>query len=270
MRHYRGNDLVGAAMSGFMHLNGFPEDPPNQPGGEQAYHLASLVAASSLLVALCGRDRRPGGAGHRIDVSIQEAASMVTLQTANATAYTWYGTVPGRRGLDVPGGRNLFECADGLWVRFVVHPPHWDKFVAWLDEEGIDSVIKAPGWRDQGYRVEHPEPIVETMKLLASRLTRDEAFHKGQSYRVMALPVNTVADLVADEQLASRDFFVEYEQPALGRNLKDAGFVPKLSATPMAFRRPAPRLGEHNDAVYGDLLGVPTDERQRLREAGVI
>jgi crotonobetainyl-CoA:carnitine CoA-transferase CaiB-like acyl-CoA transferase len=223
-----------------------------------------------MLVALCGRDHCAGGAGHRIDVSIQEAASMVTLQTANATAYTWYGTVPGRRGLDVPGGRNLFECNDGRWVRFVVHPPHWEKFVAWLDEEGIESVIKGPEWRDQGYRVEHPEPIVETMKQLASRLSQQEAFHKGQSYRVMALPVNTVADLLEDEQLAARDFFIEYEQPALGRSLKDAGFVPELSATPLRFRRPAPRLGEHNDAVYSGLLGLSAADQRRLAEAGVI
>ena len=46
-RDYRGNDLIGVATSGLMYLNGYPEDPPNQPGAEQAYHMGSLVAASA-------------------------------------------------------------------------------------------------------------------------------------------------------------------------------------------------------------------------------
>lgn len=89
MSGYRGTDLIGAATSGLMWLNGFPEDPPVQPGSEQAYHMASLAAASGTMVALYGRDRQ--GSGRRIDVSMQEATSMVTFQHASASAYGWNG-----------------------------------------------------------------------------------------------------------------------------------------------------------------------------------
>ena len=55
MRDYRANDLIGAAMSGLMYLNGILEDPPIMPGAEQAYHMASLAA----VVGRARRDRRP-------------------------------------------------------------------------------------------------------------------------------------------------------------------------------------------------------------------
>ena len=267
MSRYRGNDIVGAASSGLMFLNGQPDDPPNQPGAEQAYHMASLAAASGLLIALHGRARRPDGHGHRIDVSIQEATSMSALQTANANFYTWFRRIPQRRGLTVFGGRHLFQCADGLWISFVIMPYRWDEFVAWLRDEGIESEACAEEWRDQAYRAQHPGVAGQAIAQLAARHTRPQMFHEGQRRLISVMPVNDVKDIVEDPQLQERRFFVSYE--AEGKTLVDAGPVPKMSATPLSLWRRAPRLGEHNREVYGGLLGLTDDVIAGLAARGV-
>jgi crotonobetainyl-CoA:carnitine CoA-transferase CaiB-like acyl-CoA transferase len=268
MRRYRGNDLVGVAGSGLMFLNGQPEDPPNQPGAEQAYHMASLAAASALLVALHGRDQRPGKRGHRIDISVQEAASMSTLQTANANFYHWFRRVPQRRGMSTFGGRHLYQCRDGQWISFVIMPYRWAELMRWFEEEGIDSDVKGAEWLDPAYRAARPGAAAPAIQALASKYTREQIFHEGQRRLISVMPVNDVEDLLDDAQLQERGFFVEFERD--GRRLIDAGPVARMSGTPLRMERAAPRLGEHNEEVYQGLLGMSAAEVDRLRGIGLI
>lgn len=270
MRHYRGNDLVGVATSGLMWLNGFPEDPPNQPGAEQAYHMASLVAASSTLVALYGRDGRADGDGQRIDVSMQEATSMATHQQASANAYTWYRRIPARRGAGTGRGITLFRCADGRWVTFGVPPYRWDEFLEWLADENIESEVFADEWRDQAYRLEHLDELSTAIETLVERYPCDHLFHEGQRRRLLIMPTNTVAELVDDEQLRARDYFSEIEHETLGRTLVDTGVAYELGETPARITRPAPLVGEHNADVYRGLLGMSEAELAKLQTAGIV
>jgi len=256
-RDYRGNDLIGVATSGLMYLNGYPEDPPNQPGAEQAYHMGSLVAASATLIALVGRDRDAAGGGRRIDVSMQEAASMATLQTANANIYTWHGDIPRRIGLIGPlGGRGLFQCRDGGWIQFTVPlgvPALWDAFAQWMVEEGVAGPIASEQWRDPAYRAQHPQVSMGVIAALAAKYDRAELFHEGQRRRILVMPVNDAGDLVADEHLRERGFYSTVDQPALGRELTDVGAPCRLSVTPAVPLVRAPRLAEHNDEVFAEL-----------------
>ncbi len=80
---------------------------------------------------------------------------------------------------------------------------------------------------------------------------------------------STVADAFADPQYAAREAIISVDDPALGP-LRMQGVTPKLSATPGAVARGAPLLGEHNDEVYGGLLGLSAAERASLRAGGVI
>src|SRR5262249_38897761 len=103
---YVATDLVGQAMSGLMALTGFPDDPPNQLGAEQAYHQASLHAAVGILLALHAREA--DGVGRHVEVVLQDCTSMATLQTANLNFYLRDGTVRKRAGL----GRNPLQGAN--------------------------------------------------------------------------------------------------------------------------------------------------------------
>ncbi|MBM3140074.1 MAG: hypothetical protein FJZ92_07635, partial [Chloroflexi bacterium] len=271
MRGYRANDLVGAATSGLMYLNGYAEDPPNVPGAEQAYHMASLAAVASALVALAGRERDPERRGRRVDVSMQDAASMATLQTANANYYTWHNRIPRRHGNHTAnGGQLLHQCGDGKWLSFTVPVgggPFFGFFLDWLRDEGIaDGEVFDPRYQEPRYRATYPAAMTAAIAALCSRHGREWLFHEGQRRRLLLMPVNEVPDLMRDAQLRVRDYFVALEHPELGRSLELTGVPYHFSATPAQLRRPAPRLGEHDDEVLRGLLGMSDAEVAALSE----
>ncbi|MQA00800.1 MAG: hypothetical protein GEU80_16010 [Dehalococcoidia bacterium] len=263
-RDWQGNDLVAAAASGLMYLNGFPDDPPNVPGAEQAYHMGSLVAVASMLVALVGRERGTTPGAHRIDVSMQEAAAMATLQTANANIFTWHGRVPKRVGLAAEAtARSLFPCRDGRWISFVVPigaPALYRGFLDWLEEESLAS-FPGPDWVDPAYQAAHRPALAPHIEALAARYDRATLFAEGQRRRLLVMPVNDAADLLADAHLEERGSFVRYRR--LGRQFTDVAPPYRFSETPAAFRRPAPRLGEHTAEVLADLDRPPAPRERR-------
>ncbi|MDA1240770.1 MAG: CoA transferase [Chloroflexi bacterium] len=273
MRNWRADDLVGVAMSGLMYLNGLPEDPPLAPGAEQGYHMASLVAVTGALIALTARNRDPEGRGRRVDVSMQEAAAMSTLQTANANHFAWHGRVPRRNGLAATGIRNLFPCADGKWISFTIPVgtgPLWGHFVEWLDEQRVPHELSGEQWFDAAFRLPYAEAVGEAIGRLVATMPRDTVFHEGQRRRLLTMPVNDVADLLRDEQLRSRGFFVALDHPALGQSFEVPGAPYRFSATPAGIGRCAPAPGEHNAEVFAALDGLGADELSALTRAGIL
>ncbi len=271
LREYLGSDLVAAAASGLMYLNGMPEDPPQAPGGEQAYHMGSIAAVTASLVALVRRDRDPRGAGHRIEVSLQEAASMATLQTANANMYTWHGQIPRRVGLTwALGGRGLFECADGRWVSFTIplNAPHlWQGFADWTREHGIGDRFEDERWADEAWRLARYGDLCEVIADLCSRMDRATIFAEGLRRRLLTMAVNDAADLLADEHLNARDFFEERPRPSGGAPLRDAG-SPFRFSTGRGTLTPAPRPDEHREAIEAELAAAEPIEPSVLAGAG--
>jgi crotonobetainyl-CoA:carnitine CoA-transferase CaiB-like acyl-CoA transferase len=84
------------------------------------------------------------------------------------------------------------------------------------------------------------------------------------------MPCNTAKDLVEDEQLRSRDFFVSIKHDALGREIEYPGQIARINGQPVKSRARPPWIGEHNEEVYRQLLGLPLTEQMALRETGVI
>ena len=252
-----GSDLTTVAGGGLMYLNGFPDGPPMRPGAEQGYHMGSLVGLATAVLALAARQRDPQHRGHTVEVSLQEALSMATLQTANANMQTWHGLVPARRGLTGPRGeRSLFECKDGRWISFTVPlgaPVLWTAFTGWVAELGIDSPFAAPEWSRPDYRFEHAAVLTGIIDQLCQLHDRDELFHEGQRRRMLAMPASTAADLAGSEHLAQRSFFAATGHDHLGRELTDVSAPYLFSATPARLPRRAPQLGEHTAEVVAEL-----------------
>ncbi len=264
LREYRGSDLVAAAASGLMYLNGMPEDPPQAPGGEQAYHMGSIAAVAASLVALVGRDRDPRRTGRRVEVSLQEAASMATLQTANANMYTWHGQIPKRIGLtSLAGGRHLFECADGRWVSFTIPinaPNLWQGFADWARENGIGDRFVDERWADPMWRAEHIDELMTVIAELCRRHDRAVVFGEGQRRRLLVMPVNDAVDLLADEHLNTRDFFDQRPRPGGGTPLHHAGSPFRFSGLDRITLGPAPRPGEHHETIEAELAAIAPPE----------
>jgi crotonobetainyl-CoA:carnitine CoA-transferase CaiB-like acyl-CoA transferase len=269
-----GSDLTAVAGGGLMYLNGFPDGPPLRPGAEQGYHMGALVGLATALTALAARERDPQHRGHAVEVSLQEAVSMATLQTANANMYTWHGLIPGRRGLTgARGERSLFECRDGGWTSFTVPlgaPALWTAFTDWIAELGIASPFAASEWSRPDYRFEHAAVLTGVIDQLCRRYDRDELFHEGQRRRMLVMPASTAADLAGSEHLAQRSFFAVTRHDHLGRELTDVGSPYRFSATPARVPRRAPRLGEHTAEVLAALAARPAPGARPAGPAGAV
>ena len=273
---YKATDIVAQAMGGLMAITGFPEEAPDQLGGEQAYHMASLHAAVGTLLALLSRDM--DSMGRDVQVSMQDCVLMATLQTANFNYYTWDGIIRSRTGLNhafsgqkqaserLSYSRTLYKCKDG-WIAYAAHlaPPNaWRNTVAWMASYGAEQELGEQRFEDPDVRVSEQERINQVMTDFAAQRSAQELYHSAQKLRLLCTPVQSVADLLKDEQLDDRDWFVEVEHPDIGETFTYPGAPYKLSETPWQIRTRAPLVGEHTCEVLGEWLGLSSDEAEKL------
>jgi crotonobetainyl-CoA:carnitine CoA-transferase CaiB-like acyl-CoA transferase len=136
-------------------------------------------------------------------------------------------------------------------------------------------MIGSPDWaktelfQDPTLLAQYMEEFNRLVTAWTMEHTREEINQAAIAKGVPCSPVRTVEELVNDEQLAFREFFVEIDHPVAGR-LKYPGAPYKLSATPWKAERPAPLLGEHNEQVYRQMLGYRRPDLARMRQAGII
>ena len=273
---YKATDIVAQAMGGLMAITGFPEEAPDQLGGEQAYHMASLHAAVGTLLALLSRDM--DSMGRDVQVSMQDCVSMATLQTANFNYYTRDGIIRSRTGLNhafsgqkqaserLSYSRTLYKGKDG-WIAYAAHlaPPNaWRNTVAWMAGYGAEQELGEQRFEDPDVRVSEQERINQVMADFAAQRSAQELYHSAQKLRLLCTPVQSVADLLKDEQLDDRDWFVEVEHPEIGETFTYPGAPYKLSETPWQIRTRAPMVGEHTCEVLGEWLGLSSDEAEKL------
>jgi benzylsuccinate CoA-transferase BbsE subunit len=100
--------------------------------------------------------------------------------------------------------------------------------------------------------------------------TKAELFEGAVKRRILLFPVATTKDILQNGQLQARGYFRQVFDPNLASTVTYPGPFVRASATPLQFRRLAPKIGEHNTAIYGDDLGLTREDLVRLREAGVI
>ena len=251
-RDRKGTDLTAAASSGLLFVAGQTYDPPTVAGGDQSYKMASLAAASGVMIALWGRRSEPNGAGTHISVSVQEAASMAVCQTSNANHFTWRGDIPQRPGMT----RGVFECADGGWVTLNVGPHKVPDFFSWIAKEGVETdltpdeiLINTRG------TLLSPEMLGLSAKL-AARLSREDFMEKAWALDMMSLPVMDFPDLEECEHLKVTDQFFEVWDEPLSASLGFCRSPVDVFSTPIEVSR-APKLGEHTEEVFSE-FGIRT------------
>ncbi len=260
---FKATDLVLFHMSGNAHgLLGPVEDPdhdpPIQAGGHQAELVVGMAAATATLAALYRQ--RLTGLGGQVHVSAYEA---MVNQLISGLANCAYGQPAPPRDLKqvkeaAIGGMvsaigGVLPCTDGY---VAISPREEAQWTRWLE------VMGHPAWgRDARYATrEARQQNTPELWALLSQWSRQHSKHDiarwGQEKRIPCFPVNTVEDLLRDEHLADRQFFVDIDHPVAGL-LIYPGVPYKLSHTPLPLQaRPAPRLGQHHDKVWEDAPNV--------------
>ena len=265
--HLPASDIVGVAAGGLMQGLGFPEVAPDYPAGKLAYKQASQVAVATATAMLY--DRRNGIRANHTYISLQEAILSTTIHFANENMWRLQGEKAFRPGGDIS---TLLQAKDGGWVTFGITPntpARFADFAQWLYERsGYDGLIGAdyPGdiWMpDYG-----GETHLAFIKACAS-LPRDELCAEGQARGFLAVPVNSVRDIVEDPHLHERGAFVSVEHPQLGRSI-DLPRLPIHSTGYKPVGRPAPMLGADSADVLAELLSVDSAEYDSLVNKGLV
>jgi crotonobetainyl-CoA:carnitine CoA-transferase CaiB-like acyl-CoA transferase len=268
--HHLATDLTLAAMGGAMALNGDPDRRPVRITVPQTWHHAAVESALGAMVA--HQRRVLTGEAQFVDVSVQAAVFWTGLQAMIAHAIDGknierFGTVLQLSTFVTP---LIYECADGE----VCLVPTADTLIGllpWMAESGAVSPewVDAEDWTTYDIRLLTGQPLAHGQEEVRAavtdftrRHTKAELFEGGIAHGVTLAPVNTVADVLELEQLEVRDYWDPVRLPS-GRELRAAGAFVKASATPIAWNRPAPDVGEHTREVL-DALGAPADSSTRV------
>jgi benzylsuccinate CoA-transferase BbsE subunit len=268
-RHFASCDLVSSALGGAMYVTGAEDDPPVTLAGSQANLMASTYAAASSMIARFHSSL--SGEGQHVDISVEETTCSVT-HICGAGKWLDDDIIPRRWGTglfhSVPSG--TYPCKDGSVYLMVNRPLHWQALARWIhevtgNEEVLDPMFDGPSSNRQPYR----ELLDLFISELTSRLSVDEVYHEGQRRHIAFTPVNTATNVTGDAHLAARSYFVDVEHPGLG-SLRYPGAPYRHAETPWRIHRVAPRVGEHNDEIYRQELGVSAADLRALEADGVI
>ncbi len=272
-------DLIAQAASGVATLSGYPDGEPMRIAGNQAYIVAGLSAAQGALLALL--EAEAGGRGQRVESTMQEALSI--CQETSHLQWDFQGSSRARVGEQhrMPG-IGTYQTLDGYIYSSVGIPGFgapWSELIRWMDEEGQAEDLTEPQFAETfdsfnlrmlgvEEELQRLAPILdrahEVLTSFYAGKTSLEAYEQGQARRLLIGMVASPADIAEDEHLNAREWWLEFDQPTtLGADdarLRMPGPPYRLTATPTAIRRPAPRIGEHNQEVWVDELGIPPED----------
>jgi len=266
-RDWKGSDIVHYALSTTMITSGFTEGAPINLPGTPSYDAASLIAAISIMVALY--QRAATGTGQYCDVSVHECSRlglypwMVPMYSYNLNPGMPPPPPEGRLGASI---YPVYPCKDGFVRVVALTPRQWDGL---LNVLGRPEVLCLPEWREFFYRIGNAADLYVLMVEFTTKYTMVELFEAGHREGVPIVPIWDVEGFINSAHTKARQFFVEVDHTLVGR-FACPGPAYKWSETACMIRRPAPRLGEHNEKYYCQELGLSRQELSALRRAGVV
>ena len=271
------SDLIAVAAGELLYCNGFPDRAPDYPVGKLAYKQAAAVATAAA-VGLIMRSRLQGEGGSST-VSLQEATMSTTIQAANQNMWRWYGDVAERDKLRVttmgPTGLIWVETAgvihqseDGRWLVFGIWPTRWQGFAEWFAEATGSRQFLEGEWTDPARRAGARAELAAAIDELCAALPADELVRRGQELGLLVTPVNTVADIAADEHLEARGMFPGVQHPALDRELPIVR-APFRSSRFEPPRAAAPALGADTTWALAEVAALTADEIEHAYALGL-
>jgi len=280
-KDYKWADIITWAAGGMMYLMGEEGKPPIEMALPQAGLHAGAEAAVSSLIA--HYPRQSDGLGQHVVVNMQ-ACIVWTLMNEQAMPIL-HGDHLRRSGMYVGSlgvrRKMVYRCKDGYISSVIGAGPTTKNLIDWLTEAGYGADwMKTKDWstwtpglfmKPTEDDLAHITDMEDRVEKFFMTMTKEEIYAQTLKRRLLLAPVATEADIARDVQLKARDYFVKVDHTdTVGRTLTMPGAFAKLSETPIEINRRAPRLGEHNDEIYGDLLGRSAEQLTELRAIGAI
>jgi formyl-CoA transferase len=261
-----GFGTLAEAISGFAHLNGWPDRPPALPPFALADGVAALTGTFATMFALWWREHGGEGRGQVIDLSIFEP--LFWLLGPQATVYDQLGVVGERNGNRTPfsAPRNAYRTKDGRWLALSGTSQSIAERVARII--GREDLIAEPWFGDHVGRLEHVEELDALIQDWIGERSSEEVLAAFGEQEAAIAPIYTIEDILEDPQYAARGTIAEVEDPDLGP-VRMQNVIPRLSETPGGIDHLGPELGAHNAEIYAE-LGLDDERRAELEADGVI
>ncbi len=261
-----GYGSIGEAMGGLRYVLGDPDRQPARAGISIGDSLAAMHATIGALSAL--QHRNATGEGQVVDSAIYEA--VLAMMESLVTEWDVAGYQRERTGAILPNvaPSNVYPTKDGQLILIAAN------------QDSVFSRLAAamgrPEWSQPGHeysthvgRGNAQAHLDELISEWTATVEADDLLEMMNTGGVPAGRIFKAADMLVDPHFAAREAIVRVPDPHFG-SLAMQNVVPKLSATPGAIRWSGPELGQHNDEIYGDLLGLSAEQRTELAARGII
>jgi CoA:oxalate CoA-transferase len=257
-------DLTIQAFSGMISTTGMPDGVPLKAGPAVVDFLSGIHLYAATLTALYEREHT--GKGRLVEVAMEEAA--YTTMTSQMEAHWRTGGVPPRTG-NASHGRvpiNVYPTADGYIAMNLAVEEHWHNLLAAM---GREELRQDPRFKDNAARVANRELVDGTISEWTRTLPKMEIFAIAKQRRIPLAPVRNVDEVMRDPHMHERGMLEWIDHDEIGHIV-----VPntplRIHGADKVPTKPSPKLGQHNEEVYGGVLGLSADEIAELRADGVI
>ncbi|HXT81871.1 MAG TPA: CoA transferase [Acetobacteraceae bacterium] len=259
-------DFTIQAASGIMSITGAPDGPPMKAGPTVVDFMGGIHLYAAVTTALLHRVQT--GQGQLVEVAMQEA-----VYPTLASSYDYYlrtGEAPPRAGNRQAGlssaPYNAFRTRDGWVAIHVVTETHWQNL---LKAMGREDLAEDPRFLTNPSRTANMDETEALVTAWTSNLGKMEVAAIARKYRIPAAPVRNAIEVMNDAHMHQRGMLQRIEHPTLGP-ITVPNTPLRLHGANKVDPVPSPRLGEHNQEVYGGWLGLGTEEVEGLRRDGVI
>ena len=256
-------DYLIQGYAGWMSVTGEPDGPPGKCGVSVVDFAAGYASIAALLAGLWDAQRT--GVGRDVELSLLDTAvSMLSYYAIWALNRDWQ---PSR--VEDSGHQSLvpaqnFPTRDGWIVIFCNKEKFWRSLIEAME---LPNVARDPRFATFADRAAHKAALVPILSARFAERTTADWLGRLRG-RVPCAPVNTIAEALADEQVAARDMILEIKHPRFGvlrevaSPVKTEGAVPNLN--------PAPALGQHTDEILGTLLHYDAGRIAALHSSGAL
>lgn len=251
---------IGEAMGGWRYIVGDPDRPPSRMGVSIGDTLAATYGCLGALAALQARERT--GVGQIVDSALYEA--VLQVMESLIPEFQVSNFIRERSGSALPGiaPSNVYPCKDGEYLIGANQDAVFARLCAAM---GRPQLARDPRYIDHVTRGRHQVELDQLISDWTRQYTIAEVEELMIEHAVPAGKMYRAPDMLADPHIAAREAIIEVPTQNWGALKMQAPF-PKLSNTPSSVRSAAPtRVGEHNEEVYGGVLGYSSDQLEALR-----
>jgi CoA:oxalate CoA-transferase len=245
-------DLTVQAASGIMSVTGFADGPPVRAGVTVADFMGGIHAYAGIMTAL----------GRLVEIAMQEA--VYYTMAGPIEQYRRHGVVPKRSGNNSPGAvapYGVYSVKDGFVAIHTGTDQHWINI---LQAAGRLDLRDEARFQTMHSRAQNSVEIDTIVVAWTSQLTKAEIAEQANRFRIPCAPVREVDEVMNDAHMHERGMLEWVDHPELGRVVMPRTPI-RVHGTDVAATMPSPRVGQHNDEIYGEWLGLSADRLAELR-----